>query len=140
MTSQEKLQQLVNELRGRCTKGGMEIQLEVIKADEMDVLIVQLEDREEFPIYVTVDNSQILCICYLWTEEDVKKARRGEMLDAMLTMNVPMPLSSFGKVGGQYLIFGALSSQADLNDIIDELDVLSSNTLIAVEEMAEFLV
>jgi len=82
----------------------------------------------------------VLCICYLWTEEEVKKERRGEMLDAMLTMNVPMPLSSFGKVGAQYLIFGALSNRVDIDDILDELDVLSSNTLIAVEEMADFLV
>lgn len=140
MTNKQKLQQLAVELRGRHTDGELEIQLEIIEADEVHVLIVQLEDREEFPIYVTVDDSQVLCICYLWTEDEVKKTRRGEMLDAMLTMNVPMPLSSFAKVGGQYLIFGALSNRVDIDDLIEELDVLSSNTLIAVEEMADFLV
>lgn len=140
MSNQQKLQQLADDLADRRTDGDLSLNLEMVKTDDVNVLIVQLEDREEFPIYVTVDESQVLCICYLWTEEEVIKERRGEMLDAMLTMNVPMPLSSFGKVGAQYLIFGALSNRVDIDDILEELDVLSSNTLIAVEEMADFLV
>jgi len=44
------------------------------------------------------------------------------------------------KVGTQYIIFGALSVHAPLNEIIEEVVVLSDNTLTAVEELREYLV
>jgi uncharacterized protein len=69
----------------------------------------------------------------------VISARRAELLDAMLTMNVPMPLSAFSKVGNQYLIFGALSTRVPIDEVLEEIDTLSDNTLTAIEELSQFL-
>lgn len=138
MKHKEKLQQLAAAMNGVSTNHDLQLQTEIIEGD-VDVLIVTVEDREEFPIYVTVDDSQILCISYLWLEEEVREGKRSELLDVMLTMNVPMPLSSFSKLGNQYLIFGALSNRATLEDILEEIDVLSDNTLTAIEELSDYL-
>lgn len=139
MTYQEKLSELATGLAGVRLENGLSLSTEIVKGD-VDVLVVTMEDREEFPIYVTVDESQILCISHLWTEAEVKPQRRAELLDALLTMNVPMPLSSFSKLGKQYLIFGALRKDSTVNDVVTEIEMLSDNTLTAVEEFSEFLI
>jgi hypothetical protein len=138
MSHKERLQALASGLNGAVTETGLKLSTEIVPG-EVDVLVVTMEDREEFPIYITVDDSQTLCISHLWSESEVEPSKRMELLDAMLTMNVPMPLSSFSKVGNQYLIFGALSNRSTLDEMIEELSVLSDNTLTAVEEFSEFL-
>jgi len=104
-----------------------------------DLLQVTVEDRDEFPVYISLDEDQILCTTYLWSEEEVSQDKKNELLEAMLTMNVPMPLSSFGKVGHQYLVFGAMSIHSSLSDIVHEISVLSDNSLNAVEAMQGYL-
>ncbi len=138
MSEENKLKELATGLDGATTDSGFKLSAEII-AGEVDVLMVFVEDREEFPIYVTVDESQTLCISHLWTEAEVEQSRRMDLLDTLLTMNIPMPLSSFSKVGSQYLIFGALSNTCSLEQVVEEISVLSDNTLTAVEELSEFL-
>jgi len=139
MPHQDKLRALTSGLNGAVTETGLKLSTELVPG-EVDVLVVTVADREEFPIYITVDESQTLCISHLWTESEVNPGKRMELLDTMLTMNVPMPLSAFSKVGNQYIIFGALSNRSSLDEMIEELGVLSDNTLTSVEEFAGFLV
>lgn len=106
---------------------------------EIPVLQVLIENREEFPIYLTIDDSQILCVSHLWLEQEVIPEQREELLDMLLTLNIPMPLSSFSKVGNQYIIFGALSTEATIKDIVHEIEILSNNTLDAIEVLAPYL-
>ena len=109
-------------------------------AGEVDVLQVTIKTREEIPIFVSVTDDQILCIAYLWGEDEVKSASRSEMLEAMLEMNIPMPLSSFSKIDDKYVIFGALSVNSTLHDVEHELAVLSDNSLEVINEMGDYLV
>ena len=100
---------------------------------------VVVEDRDEFPILVSADDEQVLCITYLWSDGEIRADRRTELLTALLEMNVPLPLSSFGKVGDRYVIFGALAASASIEDLVTELETLSDNTLEALEAVAPFL-
>lgn len=117
---------------------GMEYEFNPIPGD-VEVVQVAFKDREELPIYLTQSGSQMLCICYLWDNEEVITAKRIEMLEVMLDMNIPMPLSSFGRIGTRYAIFGALSIDSSADDIATELTVLSDNALDAIEAMSEYL-
>jgi uncharacterized protein YjfI (DUF2170 family) len=137
MTPKQKLQQLAAGLHGAVLDNGLCLSSDILSG-EVDVLMVNVEYREEFPIYLTVDESQILCVTYLWTESEVNPEKRAELLDTLLSMNIPMPLSSFSKIGNQYVIFGALSTHSALEEILEELYVLSENTLTAVEELADY--
>ena len=137
--SQNKLKQLAAELNGRSIEEGLALTAEVIPG-EVDVLQVSIQDREEFPVYVSMDESQILCVTHLWKENEIKEGKREELLDALLTMNVSMPLSAFSKVGNQYIIFGALATTSVADDITHEIEVLSENTLDAVEAISDYLV
>ncbi|OUS31991.1 hypothetical protein A9Q98_02225 [Thalassotalea sp. 42_200_T64] len=106
---------------------------------EVDVLQITISDREELPIFMSVTDDQILCITYLWGEEEVKVEKRVAMLEAMLEMNIPMPLSSFAKIGDKYVIFGALAISSSFSDIEHELAVLSNNAIEVIDDMDEFL-
>lgn len=107
---------------------------------EVDVLQITVIGREELPIFVSVTDDQILCITYLWGTEEVKSDKIEEMHTAMLEMNIPMPLSSFSKIGDKYVIFGALSINSTFNDIEHELAVLSNNAIEIIDDMSEYLV
>lgn len=106
---------------------------------DVDVLKVTVEGREELPLFISVSDDQILCISYLWDERQVDPNRRQAMLEAMLDMNIPMPLSAFARLDDWYVVFGALSLTSALVDIEHELAVLSDNCLEVIEDMAEFL-
>ena len=55
-------------------------------------------------------------------------------------MNIPMPLSSFSKIGDKYVIFGALSINSSFHDIEHELGVLSNNAMEIIDDMGEYLI
>ena len=106
---------------------------------EVEVLQIIIEDREELPIFISASEEQVLCITYLFTEDEVKSDSVDEMNRAMLLTNISMPLSAFGKIDGQYVVYGALSVKSDLEDIIHELETLSGNAIEAIEAMSDYL-
>ena len=106
---------------------------------DVEVLQVNVVGREELPIFVSVTESQVLCISYLWGEEEVIPESRSEMFETMLSFNIPMPLSSFAKIDDKYVLFGALSLESSMLEIEQELSVLSDNCLEVIDEMVDFL-
>jgi uncharacterized protein YjfI (DUF2170 family) len=107
---------------------------------EVDVLQITVIGREELPVFVSVTDDQILCITYLWGAEEVKPECLAEMHESMLEMNIPMPLSSFSKIGDKYVIFGALSIGSTFDDIEHELAVLNNNAIEVIDDMSDYLV
>jgi uncharacterized protein YjfI (DUF2170 family) len=107
---------------------------------EAPVIQVVIGGREELPIFVTASKAQILCICYLWTDAEVIAERRAELMEVMLELNPAIPLSSFGRVDGRYMLFGALSREARAEDIANEIATLSDNALDALDALSAYLV
>jgi|TARA_B110000238_G_scaffold148126_1_gene159727 hypothetical protein len=107
---------------------------------EVDVLQITIFGREELPIFVSVTDDQVLCITYLWGEEEVKTECVNDMHVSMLEMNIPMPLSSFSKIGDKYVVFGALSINSNFDDIEHELTVLNNNALEVIDDMSDYLI
>jgi len=107
---------------------------------EVEVLQIIVGELEEVPVYLSITDSQILCIAYLWDESEVNQKKRGDMLETMLNMNIPMPLSSFARIGDKYAIFGAMAVTSSFDDIAHEVIVLSENTVEALSALEEYLV
>jgi uncharacterized protein YjfI (DUF2170 family) len=61
------------------------------------------------------------------------------MLEVMLDMNIPMPLSSFSRVQDRYVVFGALSVKSSFEDVVHEVITLGENSVEAIEVMSDFL-
>jgi len=133
-----RLFRLYERLNDITTDDGLTIKATLSVAD-IEMLRVEIEDREELPVFLTVDDEQLLCVTHLWKEDEIKQERKAELLEVLLTMNLPMPLSAFGKVRDQYILFGALSLRASDEDVIEEISVLSDNTLNALDLVQEYL-
>ena len=106
---------------------------------DVDVLQITIEDFEEIPCYISVTDTQILCITYLMSEAEIKPDKRTEMLEEMLELNIPMPLSSFSKIGDRYVIFGALSINSSFDDLSQETITLCENSVEAITALEDFL-
>lgn len=119
--------------------GDVEVQLQPIPG-EVNVVEVTIEGRELLPIFITRSDSQMLCICYLWTDAEVNPAQRVALLEAMLDLNISIPLSAFGRIQDKYVLYGALACHATVEDITLELINLSDNAVDALDAMAEYLI
>lgn len=136
--STEKLEQLMKGLTENSLADGVGLSVEMFDT-ENTVACIKVEDREEFPIYMTADEGQILCISYLFGDEQVNPNKRAAMVEAMLMMNVSIPLSAFSKIGDQYIMFGALSPKASMDELLHEIELLSDNVLEAIEAISDYL-
>ena len=106
---------------------------------EQEVLQVAVEDIEELPVFVTVTDEQILCISYLFEQNEVKSESIAEMNEMMLRVNVPMPLSAFALIDNRYALFGSLASTSSFEEVAHEIAVLATNAADALESIEEFL-
>ena len=106
---------------------------------EIDVLQITVGDFDELPTYVSVTDTQILCVTYLFTEDEVKPESRSDMLEEMLELNIPIPLSSFAKIDDRYVIFGSLSNTSGIEDICLEIITLTENAVEAITALEDFL-
>lgn len=106
---------------------------------EQEVLRVEVSDLVEMAIYVTVTDTQILCISYLFNKQEIYSEKESELNQYMLELNVPMPLSAFALIDDYYAIFGALSCGSTLDSICDELVTLASNSIDSLQALEEFI-
>jgi uncharacterized protein YjfI (DUF2170 family) len=106
---------------------------------EQDVLQVIVDGNDELPIFVTQTEEQLLCISYLFAEDEVKADMRDELNETLLRLNVPIPLSAFAKIDDKYAIFGALSVNSSFDDITHELVTLADNAIDALEAVTIYL-
>ena len=136
--SSKKLEQFMKDLDGNKLSDGAKLSAELFDGEDA-VICIKVEDREEFPIYMTVDEGQILCTTHLFGEDQVDPASRARMIEDMLMLNISIPLSAFSKVGSQYVMFGALSPNSNIDDLLHEIELLSDNVLEAIEAVSDYL-
>ena len=106
---------------------------------EQEVLQVIVDGNDELPIFVTQTQEQLLCISYLFDESEVKADLRHELNEALLRLNVPIPLSAFAKIDHQYAIFGALAVTSSFDEITHELVTLADNAIDALDAVSTYL-
>jgi len=104
------------------------------------VFEVSFPEHDRLPIYVTDAGSNWLCVCYLWDEREIKPRQRTRLLDTLLDLNPAIALSSFGRIGTRFVLFGALGPDSSHDDLALELATLAENASDALASLAEFLV
>ena len=105
-----------------------------------DVLQVTVRDYDELPAFVSITDSQILCITNLFLEAEVEPSTRARLLEEMLELNIPMPLSSFSKLGDRFVIFGSMSVRSSIENICHEIITLTENAVEAIDILQDYLV
>lgn len=133
-----KLQDIIKQLDGN-SGTGLVFNCTPVEKDEA-TLKISIQDREELPIFMSVTDTQILFMTYLWRVNEVKEEEVNNMQTSMLEMNLLLPLSSFGKIGDQYVAFGALTNTTSLEEMEKEIATLSNNTIEIITEMSDLLI
>ena len=106
---------------------------------EVDVLQVEINGMNGFPVFLTKTDNQILCIVYLWSEDEIKTEMRTQMLEMMLDTSISIPLSAYARVGNRFVLYGALSVNSNLDKVIEEIVTLNENAIDVVTAMEDFL-
>ena len=117
---------------------GIEFDLQPMPSND-DIIQVIVKDQEEFPINITQVDGELICMVKLFEESEIKDNAKDEMHEIMLSANLALPLSSFGKIGGSYMLFGALSAGSKIESISLEIETLAGNTLEAIGLVADYL-
>ena len=108
-------------------------------SEDQEILQVILSDSEEMSIYITITDTQILCIAYLFKKEEVKHEMLDTLNEKCLQLNIPMPLSAFAMIDDQYTLFGALSTDSTFDNIQKEIVTLTENAVEALEALEEYI-
>lgn len=106
---------------------------------DITVLQVIVEGFDELPIFVTATEEQVLCVTNLFTKDEVKAENLDELNAMLLKLTVNVPLSSFGMIDDQYVLFGAMGVSTLVENIAHELVVQAENSLEALEALEQFL-
>ncbi|WP_444997047.1 YjfI family protein [Aliikangiella sp. IMCC44359] len=135
------LKELAIQLNGFVQDGFTLDVLPIQKNDKGDlgVLQVTVEGFDELPIFVTATDEQILCVTNLFTNQEVSPELVNELNAMLLKLTVNVPLSSFGMIDDQYVLFGAMSVNTLVDNIAHELVTQAENSLEALEALEEFL-
>ncbi|MEL7538173.1 MAG: YjfI family protein [Pseudomonadota bacterium] len=100
-----------------------------------------MHDYGDLPVFVSVAGDQIIAESVLWPVSLVRDSI--EFNETILRTHKYFPLSTIclGQRMDQdyYLMFGSLSSESSLADIVHEIEVLASNVIHATEAYVDLL-
>jgi len=108
-------------------------------AGDTPIIQAVMQDMDEFPVMISVGEQQIMAIVNLWTADEIIDGKKDELNDYLLRLNMPVPLSSFSIINNQYVLFGALSVNSNISEVIEEISTLTNNVMEALETCREYL-
>ena len=106
---------------------------------EQGILEVVCSNDDEFPIHVTMTETQILSVTPLFSTAEVLAGKLGELNEAFLRLSPAVPLSSVGLQGDTYILFGSMALSTRLEVIAHELEVQAENTIDVLEAVEHLL-
>lgn len=127
------LNEIVNFLNGWESKNGFQLSASL----EGDSIVIEESDSDQV-MSLTQDGEQLICMTTAIRSDEVAPEKVSELHDFMLSMSLPMPLSSFGKMGDEYVIFGAMHSDTTLNNVAEEVETLLLNAEAMADELTQF--
>ncbi len=96
---------------------------------EDGVLEVTCSNNEEFPINLVKTETQLLAITPLFAVAEVQADKLNDLNEELLFISPAIPLSSIGRQGETYILFGAMALDTVFDNIVHELEVQAENTL-----------
>ncbi len=106
---------------------------------ERDILEVVCSNNDEFPIHVTMTDTQILSVTPLFNIGEVASGKLDELNGTFLRLSPAVPLSAIGLQGDTYILFGAMALSTRFEVIAHELEVQAENTIDVLEAVEHLL-
>ena len=106
---------------------------------ERDILEVVCSNNDEFPIHVTMTDTQILSVTPLFNIGEVAPGNLDELNATFMRLSPAVPLSAIGLQGDTYILFGAMALSTRFEVIAHELEVQAENTIDVLEAVEHLL-
>jgi len=107
--------------------------------DTDQILVVICSSNDEFPIHMTMTDTQLLAVTPLFNRHEVKDDALEELHEIFLRLSPAVPLSSIGLQGDTYILFGAMALSTSLEVVAHELGVQAENTIDVLEVVEHLL-
>ena len=105
-----------------------------------EIIELSCSNAEDFPIRLSVTHQQIIAMSHLFSEDDINNEELTSLNETLLRLSPVVPLSSFGKDGKLYFLFGAMPLNTTFENLAHELEVQAENTVEALETFQELMV
>ena len=132
----QNLEELALSLNNTVTNEGTSFEAIVTDNGLIDVIC---SNNKEFPILIAMTDSQILAVTSLFNVSEIKEDKIDELNAMLLTISPVVPLSSTGLQNGNYILFGAMSLNTVIDNIVHELEVQAENTIDVLEAISPLL-
>lgn len=106
---------------------------------ERDILEIVCSNNDEFPIHVTMTDTQILSVTPLFNVGEVAPGKLDELNATFLRLSPAVPLSAIGLQGDTFILFGAMALSTRFEVIAHELEVQAENTIDVLEAVEHLL-
>ena len=103
-------------------------------------LLIENIDSPEAIIVIVITGSQILSITPLLLVKSVIPERVAELNEILLTISLPLSLSSIGIQDDRYILFGSMAINTTIENLIHEIEVQVANYDDVMDSIDEFII
>jgi len=133
----EKLQEIAYQINTGNVPGGNTFSADY-DAESGTVTVENAESPDAVVIVVATD-TQILTITPLFEEDSVREDLRPELNRGLLTISLPMALSSVAIQDQRYVLFGAMAIDTTMTNLLHEIEVQIDNYNDVLEAVADYI-
>ncbi len=133
----EKLQEIAYQINKGQAPDGNTFSAEFNELTQ--TVTVENSDSPDAVVIVVATDTQILTITPLFEESSVREDLRPELNRGLLTISLPMALSSVGIQDNRYVLFGAMAIETTLANLLHEIEVQIDNYNDVLEAVADYI-
>ena len=133
----EKLQRIAHQINEGSISGE-----NTFSADfdaELGTVTVENTESPDAVVIVFATDTQILTITPLFDEQSVKEDLRAELNRGLLSVSLPLALSSVAIQDDRYVLFGAMAIDTTLTNLLHEIEVQIDNYNDVLEAVADYI-
>ncbi|NQY51877.1 MAG: DUF2170 family protein [Piscirickettsiaceae bacterium] len=134
----DKLQEIANAINMQSINSSSSYTA-TIREDGGTLLIKDINSPEAI-IVIVITGNQILSITPLFSISSVIPERVAELNKVLLTISLPLSLSSLGIQDDRYILFGSMAINTTIENLVHEIEVQAANYDDVMDSVDEFII
>ena len=131
-----RMQEIVDQINQKSSEENNGYSAEISEAGPV---VIRNSNQLGADIFMMSTDSQIITITPLFSIDSVTADRVNELNKLLLTITLPMALSSFAIQDNGYVLQGSMSINTTIENVLHEIDVQMANYDDAMDALDEFI-
>jgi len=131
-----RMQEIVDQINQKSSEENNGYSAEISEAGPV---VIRNSNQLGADIFMMSTDSQIITITPLFSIDSVTADRVNELNRLLLTITLPMALSSFAIQDNGYVLQGSMSINTTIENVLHEIDVQMANYDDAMDALDEFI-